>query len=242
MANSEVRFGEISSIDYDNGMARVTYRDKDQTVTADFAMLNFNDEYRMPKIGQQVVVAHLSNGSSRGVILGEIWNKKNVPREPGRQIYRKDLSHGKDIAYIRYDDRTGEYLVKAANLHLNGVNKSIFDGPEVEIAANIAVLLQTDLMQMDFPNLLLTGGDAGSVEVESRADIKVCQEGNQVEAHILRLLLELVENLGIKAGTDIKMEAAENVELSSGRALRLKDEKYDVTLTEIMERLEAMEG
>ena len=70
MANSEIRVGRVSAVNYDKGMIRVTYRDKDDSVTGEFPMLTNNDEYRMPKVGQDVLVAHLSNGSSRGAIIG----------------------------------------------------------------------------------------------------------------------------------------------------------------------------
>lgn len=242
MANSEIRIGKVSSIDYEKGMMKITYPDKDDSVTMDFATLNYNDEYRMPKVGSQVAVAHLSNGSSRGVILGEIWNKQNLPKESGENLFRKDLSRGKDAAYIRYDDSSGEYLIKVANLHLNGVNKTVLDGPELEIAANISILMQSDLVHMDFPELIVTGGESDSLAVETKVDVVVNQEENQLEAVILKILLELVENLSIKAGTEVKVEAGENIELSSAGTLRLQDEKYNVTLTDIMEKLEALGG
>lgn len=242
MANSEIRIGKVSSVDYEKGMMRITYHDKDDSVTMDFATLNYNDEYRMPTVGSQVAVAHLSNGSSRGIILGEIWNKQNLPKESGENLFRKDLSRGKDAAYIRYDDETGEYLIKVANLHLNGVHKTVLDGPELEIAANISILLQSDLVTMDFPELMVTGGEAGELAIEAKADVKIDQEGNQLEAVILKVLLELVEDLTVKAGTAVKVEAGESIELSSGGSLRLKDDKYNVTLTEIMEKLEALGG
>lgn len=242
MANSEIRFGKVSSVDYESGMVRVTYKDKDDSVTMPFAMLNYNDEYRMPKVGEQIAVAHLSNGSSRGIVLGTQWNRKNRPRETGAGLYRKDLSRKKDAAYIRYDEKTGEYLVKVANLHLNGVNKTVLDGPELEIAANISVLLQTDEMHMDFPELVVTAGDAEALHTEINADIAIEQEDNRLEALILKVVLELVENLVLKAGTDIEVTAEDNVKISAGNELHLKDKKYDVTLSEIMERLEALGG
>lgn len=242
MADSEIRIGKVSSVDYEKGMMRVTYKDKDESVTVDFPMLNYNDEYRMPKVGQQVAVAHLSNGSSRGVILGEIWNQRNMPHETGENIYRKDLSRKKNAAYIRYDDKTGEYLIKVANLHLNGINKTVLDGPELEIAANISILLQTDEMRMDFPVLILTAGEEEEFRGEIKTDVKIDQEGNKLESLILKAVLEFVEYLGIKAGTEIKVEAGNDIEVSAGKALRLKDGKYDTTLTEIMEKLEALGG
>lgn len=53
MANSEIRIGRVSSVNYETGMARVTYRDKDETVTSEFPMLTNNEEYRMPEIGDR---------------------------------------------------------------------------------------------------------------------------------------------------------------------------------------------
>lgn len=242
MANSEIRIGKVSSVDHEKGMMRVTYRDKDESVTVDFAMLNYNDEYRMPYVGQQVAVAHMSNGSSRGIVLGEIWNRKNLPHEAGKDLYRKDLSRKKDAAYIRYDDDSGEYLVKAANLHLNGVNKTILDGPELELAANLSILMQSDEVHMDYPDLVITSGEAEVLHSNVETDVRVDQEKNKLEVLILKTLLELVEDLKIKAGTEIKIEAEEKIEIASAGELRLKDEKYDTTLTEIMDKIKALGG
>ncbi len=242
MANSEIRVGRVSSVNYEAGMARVTYRDKDETVTSEFAILTNNDEYRMPQIGQNVLVSHLSNGSSRGAIIGTLWNQKYVPKETGEQLYRKDLSRKKDAAYIRYSDETGEYLVKAANLHLNGVNETVLDGPKLEISANISILLESEYLHADVQELLLTGGESGAMNADIQADVRISQEENPFEAVLLKAAVELLENLSIKAGTEVKLEAGENVEVSSGGSLRLKDDTYDVTLTEIMEKLEALGG
>lgn len=241
MANSEIRIGKVSSVDHEKGMIRVTYRDKDESVTVDFAMLNYNDEYRMPRIGQQVAVAHMSNGSSRGVVLGEVWNKKNLPHEAGKNLYRKDLSRKKDAAYIRYDDESGEYLVKAANLHLNGVNKTVLDGPELELAANISILMQADEVHMDYPELIVTAGESKELHSAVRSDVVVDQKENKMEAIVLKVAMELVEDLKVKAGTEVRVEAGGKMQIASAGELRLKDGKYDTTLTEIMERLKALE-
>lgn len=258
MANSEIRVGRVSSVNYEAGMARVTYRDKDDSVSAEFPILTNNDEYRMPQVGQEVIVAHMSNGSSRGAIIGSIWNKKYGPFESGKDLYRKELSRKKDAAYIRYTDETGEYLIKAANLHLNGVNSTILDGPKLEIGANISMLLQTEKLNINVPEVCLTAGENDMVEVSIKADANINMEENFLETVILKAALELIENLELKAGTDIKVEAGEQIELSaetalklsggeqaevsSGGSLILSDDTYNVTLTEIMERLEALEG
>ena len=245
MANSEIRIGKVSSVNYETGMARVTYRDKDESVTMELPMMNFHDEYRMPEPEQDVVVAHLSNGSSRAVLLGTVWNKKNIPRETGEQLYRKDFSRKKDAAYERYDDGSGEYTLKAANVHLNGINETVLDGPQVEIAANISILLQTEDMQVDTQHLTITGGEEDKLSADIKTDVKIDQEGNEFEALILKALIEFVEDLKIKAGMGIEVTAEEGVKISAGKeinlsagdTLRFSDGKHSITLEEIVERL-----
>lgn len=51
MAEKYIRIGKISKIDYESGMAEVTYPDMDNAVTAPFPLLSFNDEYKMPQVG-----------------------------------------------------------------------------------------------------------------------------------------------------------------------------------------------
>lgn len=258
MADSEVRVGKVSSVNYDAGMVRVTYHDKDDSVTSEFPVLTNNDEYRMPQIGDSVLVAHLSNGSSRGAILGTLWNQKHIPSEAGSSLYRKELSRKKDAAYIRYSDETGEYLVKMANLHLNGVNKTVLDGPKLEIAANISILLQSEQMHIDMSELLVTGCEGGTVNASVKADTVILQEENFLESVIKKAVMEFIENMEIKAGTSIEMKSGkqteisadsglkfsgkESVEISTEGDLKLADGGYETTLTEIMERLEALEG
>ena len=64
----EIRLGKISSIDYAKGMARVVYHEKDDDVTRLIPLLSH--EYKMPPVGSQVLVVHLSNGTEAGVVLG----------------------------------------------------------------------------------------------------------------------------------------------------------------------------
>lgn len=98
----EIRIGKVSSINYKNGMVRVAYQDKDGAVTAELPMLNNGREYYMPSVGDSVLVAHLSNGASRGVAIGTYWNKKNSPPAAGEGVYHKRLSKNGE-ADIGYD-------------------------------------------------------------------------------------------------------------------------------------------
>lgn len=74
----EIRTGKISTIDKAKGVARVLYEDKDMAVSAELPIM-CNGIYSLPKIGDTVLVAQLSNGSGSGVIIGNVFNKGNTP-------------------------------------------------------------------------------------------------------------------------------------------------------------------
>lgn len=108
MAEKLIRIGKISKIDYETGMAEVTYPDMDNSVTAPFPIVNFNEEYKMPKIGEDVLVVHLSNGTASGLILGPFWNTVKTPAVSGDNVFRKEFSKTLGTAYIQYKDGTAE--------------------------------------------------------------------------------------------------------------------------------------
>lgn len=121
---AELRIGKVSSIDYDNGMIRVLYTDRDGAVTKSLPMLTFNDEYKMPQVGDYVLVGHLSNGMEAGYVMGTFWNTANDPGRSGKDVYRKEFAHKKGEAYIDYD---GE----EKKLELHGDNVS-FSGSDID--------------------------------------------------------------------------------------------------------------
>lgn len=82
MANEIFRVGKVSSIDYAAGLVRVVYPDKDNSVTAPLPMLC--TEYNMPKVGDPVMVLHLSNGTEAGLVLGRYWSGNNQTPEARR--------------------------------------------------------------------------------------------------------------------------------------------------------------
>ena len=84
-----IRVGCVSKINYEEGTIEVTYPDRDDAVTDPFPVLSFNDEYKMPDIGQDVLVLHLSNGSALGIVLGPYWIKDNKPAVSGKDVYRR---------------------------------------------------------------------------------------------------------------------------------------------------------
>lgn len=110
---SEIRVGKVSSINYEAGTVKVVYHDRDDEVTREMPMLA-NGVYEMPKVGDQVYVQHLSNGTEAGVVLGRAWSQKNGPAESGAGLWRKDFRDG---GYIRY---SGGVLTIKANVVIEG--------------------------------------------------------------------------------------------------------------------------
>lgn len=124
----EIRIGKVSSIDYENGMIRVLYTDRDGAVTKSLPVLTFNDEYKMPKVGQRVLVVHLSNGTEAGYVMGSFWNTANSPSRSGKGVYRKEYAPKYGEAYLDYD---GE----EKKLEMHGDNLS-FTGSDIDAVGN----------------------------------------------------------------------------------------------------------
>ena len=99
----QIRLGQVSTIDYQNGMISVQFPDLDGSVSNKMPMLSFNGEYKMPNIDDTVVVLNLSNGSSIGIILGTFWNMTNKPAISGKDVYRKEIAPD---TYIEFKNET----------------------------------------------------------------------------------------------------------------------------------------
>lgn len=120
---NEIRVGKVSSIDYAAGAARIAYPDRSSTDTATLPIFCGMGEYQMPKVDDQVLVLHLSNDSSTGVVMGRFWSAKTVPTQGVPGTYRKDLNDG-GTAYIQMQD-TGPLTIHADNIVFSGAAGSI---------------------------------------------------------------------------------------------------------------------
>lgn len=90
---NEIRIGYISSLSAETGMVRVTYEDRDRSVTAELPYFNHNGEYLMPQVKDIVLVLHISNDSSMGIVLGTFWNFNMLPLISGENVFYKPLSN-----------------------------------------------------------------------------------------------------------------------------------------------------
>ena len=90
-----IRVGRVSTVNYKAGTAKVVYRDRDDMVTGELPMLS--SEYLMPKPDDMVLVLHLKNAPSRGVIVGPIYNDDNRPGISGKNKYHKKLTDNVEL-------------------------------------------------------------------------------------------------------------------------------------------------
>ena len=89
--NDVIRIGKVSGVDYEKGMISVYYEDRTAMVTSTMPVLS-NGRYKMPKVGESILVAHLSNGTNAAVVLGTIFNDANAPKMSGQNVYYEELS------------------------------------------------------------------------------------------------------------------------------------------------------
>ena len=104
----EIRIGKVSSVDYDAGMIKVVYQDKDGATTKLLPVFSLDGEYKMPDVDQYVLVVHLSNGSEAGVVLGTFWNNTAKPANTGKGVFRKELASKQGEAFLQYEGGTLE--------------------------------------------------------------------------------------------------------------------------------------
>lgn len=152
--SSEVRLGNVSSIDYENGLCEVTYPDRDDTVTEMVPMLS-NREYRMPEVDDLVVVLHPGDSPEDAVILGTIWNEKIKPVEGKEKVFRKEYSNEDGKAYRKFDANAKELLDFA-------------DGKKI---------LEAKSLEIKIGSATVTISESGSVKVDSPAGIEIKASG-----------------------------------------------------------------
>lgn len=149
--SSEVRLGNVSSIDYENGLCEVTYPDMDDTVTEMVPCLS-RREYMMPEVDDIVVVLHPGDSPEDAVVLGTIWNEKIKPAEGKEKIFRKEYCNEDGKAYRKFDANAkelldfvdGKKILKAKSLEakIGNATVTISEGGNVKIASPASITVQ----------------------------------------------------------------------------------------------------
>lgn len=87
-----IRIGTVGTVNHQKAMVSVVYTDMNDLATAELPYFSFTGEYKMPKVGEQVLVLHLSNGESFGVVLGGFYSEEDLPKETGEGLFYKQLT------------------------------------------------------------------------------------------------------------------------------------------------------
>ena len=192
--SSEVRLGNVSSIDYENGLCEVTYPDRDDTVTEMVPMLS-NREYRMPEVDDLVVVLQPGDSPEDAVILGTIWNEKIKPAEGKEKVFRKEYSNENGKAYRKFDANAKELLdfvdgkkilkAKSLEIKIGGTTVTVsesgsvkVDSPAgIEIKASGELKLSATTLTASAATVNITGG-GGDVTVSGKSLVKHTHTGN----------------------------------------------------------------
>lgn len=192
--SSEVRLGNVSSIDYENGLCEVTYPDRDDTVTEMVPFLS-RREYMMPEVDDLVVVLHPGDSPEDAVVLGTIWNEKIKPAEGKEKIFRKEYCNEDGKAYRKFDANAKELLdfvdgkkilkAKSLEVKIGSATVTISEGGDVKITspASITVQAASELklsattLTASAATVNITGG-GGDVTVSGKSLVNHTHTGN----------------------------------------------------------------
>src|SRR5690606_14646915 len=97
LARNLIRVGQVNSVDPGKGTVRVLFEDKDNLISDDIPLLNF--EYNMPKVGDQVLCVFLGNGLDQGFCLGSFYSEISPPPANNKDIFMKKLDEDTKIEY-----------------------------------------------------------------------------------------------------------------------------------------------
>lgn len=115
---NEIWIGTVQEVDEKTGMVTVVYSSRENMVSKSLPMLHFNNEYKLPVIGSNVVVICTAEGDE--IVLGGFWGKKTVPTETGTDLYQKKLGEN---AVIQYREGTKELHIKADKIVLEAAER-----------------------------------------------------------------------------------------------------------------------
>lgn len=192
--NCLIKIGEVSSVDYAKGTARVVFDDDDSVVSNDLQVLHTNTlknkDFAMPDIGEDVVCLFLPSGTEEGFILGSVYAGEITPPENSGDKRTIVFSDGTKVCYNRaihelsveiegttiVADRADVKVTTPANVEVNGATMVKVDtqGTVVVTAASSATITA--------PTIALNGNVTVSGTVTAAGD--VVGAGISLQTHV----------------------------------------------------------
>lgn len=116
LLNGLIKIGEVSSVNYETGTARVVFDDDDSVVSYDLQVVHRNtlknQDYAMPDIGEDVLCVFLASGMEEGFILGSVYAGDIKPPEKSADKRTVVFSDG---SMVSFDRSTSTLTVKIGN-------------------------------------------------------------------------------------------------------------------------------
>ena len=190
-----IRVGKISSLNYEKGLARVTYSDRDDAVTKEIPLLTPYGEYYMPEVDDYVYILHLPNGSEAGVILGRYWTKNCTPLEGFQGLRRKDVARKQGKCFWKYTDPDlGHGNDGKMELHNDDDVALTTDGKMAAQSKGDADLKSDGSITVDGKTKIKVNSDGsveilgGTVKIQSSAAINISGSAGDVQIGGISLL------------------------------------------------------
>ena len=186
--NRVLRIGKISSVNYQNGTARITYEDRDSATTIELPVLAW--EYWMPEVEDRVLVGHLSNSSTAAVILGPLWHEGHRPIEGKEGLRRREYEHTQGAAYERYDEETKSLEIVAGGCIVKLQGGTVAITGNLSVSGDLAVtgkITAGGIVHVDGdisgPNLSLTGNATVAGTVAATGDVTAAGISGKSHTH-----------------------------------------------------------
>ncbi len=154
--NNFIKIGEVSSVDYAKGTARVVFDDEDSLVSYDLPVRQINTiankDYAMPDVGEDALCVFLPSGEEEGFIIGSWYAGAVAP--PSGFSKDKRLTVFSDGSSFYYDRAAHEFKAQI------GDTKITIDriGVEVDAPKNVVVNSGQSVTVKGGQNVVVEGG------------------------------------------------------------------------------------
>lgn len=155
--NSLIKIGEVSSVNYAKGTARVVFDDDDSIVSYDLQVLQkntiANKDYAMPDIGEDVICLFLPSGPEDGFILGSVYAGEITPPESSSAKRTVVFADDTKISYDREThtlsinigettilaDSKNVNVVAPENINAKAGKKITGEAPTIDLIGNLNI-------------------------------------------------------------------------------------------------------
>lgn len=152
-----IKIGEVSSVDFEKGTARVVFDDDDSIVSYDLQVLHRNTmknkDFAMPDIGEDVVCLFLPSGEEEGFILGSVYAGEILPPENSGAkrtvVFADDTRISYDREAHQLDIAIGATAITAnaenvvvntpANVNVEAAGSATIKAPAITIEGNVEI-------------------------------------------------------------------------------------------------------